>query len=473
MGGLIGIAITTTFGVILTFLLGGNFRKSERVSLALLVGFGLQTFAMFISYIFGLRFTLANTLLEVGAIMFIGLSVIFIIRPLRKTFLSFINLRNIFILSQTQIKNLFQSTLTTKLIWLVLLGLVISSLIIGAYFPVYGWDSLVLYNFRAITFVTTGGMEDGIARGYFFGYPLMTSLAHTWMYFLKANPHLFYWAIYVGFLGVIYHCLRPFLSKFTLMLTLLIIATLPSVYTGSYFDYTNFPYNVFLVSGILYICRYLKDNQKSYLIIAALLTGLSTWVRQTEPFWVISLVSIIILLAVETRRKFMVSIFWILLALVLFFSIQQPWRIFEARYIGAGRNITDQAGYALSSIQAFNLGRVIDVIYITTEKTLPTWQPYLLIAFFVVLFLRKYINKAKVFLYFVISNILLLYFGTYVFSLIWPESWKDIIGSQQRLSSFIVLLLIVFIAIISDKNILHGKEILEKLFRKGIKKVLE
>lgn len=473
MNGILGLLITLVFGTIITFLFNLNLRKIERVSLGILLGFGLQTFIMFLFYLLDYRFTLINTLKEIGVMSAVFLVLVLSFKYSRSSLLDFIRIRNI-ILMLTKLINLFKKLpFLMKVVWLSIFGGAITSFIIGVFFPVYGWDSLVLYNFRAITFVSTGGMEDGISRGYFFGYPLMTSLAHTWMYFLNGNPHVFYWGIYVGFLGIVFYNLRGYLTQTTLAITLLILATLPSIYTGSYFDYTNFPYMVYLIGGIMYIARYFKEKNPNFLLIATILTGLSTWIRQTDPFWVINLLTILLLLCIETKKHIAKGLVLILVTLTLFFGIQQPWRLYETSFIGGGRNVSDQAGYAVKSLSVFSLERLIDVISTTVSGTFPTWQPYLLIAIVVGFFAKQYIKKSGVFIYFIVANVLLLFLGTYIFSYIWPENWKDIIESQQRLSSFIVPLLIVFISVVSDEYILIGGDALKNFFTSGYKKFLK
>ncbi|HKB88303.1 MAG TPA: hypothetical protein VKC53_01500 [Patescibacteria group bacterium] len=472
MNGLIGLFITTTFGILITFLFRLDVGRIERIGLGILLGFGFQTFFMFIFYLFGLKFTLLNSLAEVLGLA-LGLSIAIFLTKSFQQIIKFLKIGNSISFFKKLSSSFIKADLLTKLFVAAIFGLLLTSLLVGVFFPVYGWDSLVLYDFRAITFVATGGMADGISRGYFFGYPLMTSLAHTWMYFFKGNPHLFYWGLYFGFTPIVYYCLRPFLSRLTLMLTTLILISLMSIYTGSYFDYTNFPYLIYLISSILYLCRYTKEKNKAFLLIGSILVGLSTWVRQTEPFWVVNMLFVVALLVPEMKKRFFSTLLIVAISFGIFFAIQQPWRLYETSMIGGGRNISDQAGYAIHSIQVFNLPRLIDVVATTIQGTIPTWQPYLLIAFFVGMFARKDIKKARIFLYFVLANIALLFFGTYIFSYIWPENWKAIIDSQQRLSSFIVPLLIIFTATVSDDYIVQGKKAFQALFKFGITKILD
>ena len=368
MNGLLGFIITAIFGFGITFLFDINFRKLERFALSILLGFGVQTLFMFIFYLFGLGFTLMNTLLEMFILSTpIYLLCIFLGRwPKIKNFwLTIFSFRNL----KKELVTIVSSNPEEKIFIIFVLGLLLVSLIIGTYFPVSGWDSLVLYDFRAVTFVATGGMADGIARGYFFGYPLMTSLAHTWMYFVKGNPHVFYWGIYLAFIVVIYECLKSFLGSVTTKITTLVLITLPFVFTGSYFDYTNFPYLVYIVTSVLYIIRFSKDRKSGYLILASILVGLSTWIRETEPFWIVNLLAIITVIIPGYRKRFVFNTFLIALCLFVFFAIQQPWKLYETKMIGGGRNVGDQAAYAIKSLEIFDIPRFIDVAITTIKGT--------------------------------------------------------------------------------------------------------
>lgn len=466
MTGLIALLLTTVFGTLITFLFNIEFQRLERLSLGIILGFGFQTFFTFIFYLFGLRFTFNNSLLELGMmIVFVSL-LILIVKRRRYSLLHFINRDEIVSFLKKYPKEFRHSDLTSKFFLITIILLLGSSLVIGAFFPVNGWDSLVLYDFRAITFIATGGMADGIARGYFFGYPLMTSLAHMWMYFFKGNPHVIYWGIYFALIVIVYRSLNQFLSPFTSKITTLMLGSLLFVYSGSYFDYTNFPYLVYLILSILYLNRFTKERKPGFIVLSAILVGLSTWIRQTEPFWAINILSLPFVLIPEFRKNFLKTLALVFECFVLFFSIQQPWRLFETHYLGTGRNITDQAGFAIHSIQVFSLLRLTDVVLTTIHGTVSTWQPYLLITILISIFAWKEIRKGILYLYFILGNIGLLFFGTYIFSYIWPEDWKGIINSQQRLSTFIVLLLIIFSAVIADEYIMEGKKLFEKIYKR-------
>ena len=175
-----GLLLTLFFGILLSFLVVPTFKPLERIGISYVLGLGVQTFLMFLIYLVVGNYSLFNTL----SILIVGNFILLLFS--RKRLESFFkDLKSNFTLNNF--------TLFQKIILGLIAFFVLFSLICTLYWPVSSWDSLVLYDWRAKLFVATGGMEEGIRRGYFFGVPLMTSLAHTWIYFLGGNqPEIIY-----------------------------------------------------------------------------------------------------------------------------------------------------------------------------------------------------------------------------------------------------------------------------------------
>ncbi len=450
---LIAIVLTFLFGLSVSFLISKSLEYAERIGVSVLLGIGFQTYTIFLFYLAGFRFTLENTTGEVIGLTVLNIVILSLIGRL-SLFTSFLKeLLRI----RTHWFQWFKKLSSIEKVTILLVTFFVScSFLIGIYWPVSGWDSLVLYDFRAVTFVHTGDMEDGIRRGYFFGYPLLTSLGHMWLYFYKGNPHLMYWGLYVGFLLILFRSLSKFLTATTTVVTLLLIASFLPLLTGSYFDYTNMPYMVYLVTGIIYLLRWQKEDKASFLILALILTGLSTWTRSTEPFWFVNLFFAIALSLFKMRRKFLISLFTLVLSFALFFAIQQPWRIYEGARLGGGRNVNAQINVGAKAITHLDLGVLWDTTSTTWEGTVPTWQPYLFLSILSIIVGYKKLRRNGLLVLIVWANIALIFVGTYIFSLIWPENWKGIIDSQQRLSTFLVPLLIIIISIFCDEYIEQG-----------------
>ena len=196
-----GLLLTVLFGFLVSYALSSRLHPIERLGLAYLLGIGLLTFLMFLSFLIGLKFTLINTLfvLTVATIILLLLTR---------------NIRSKFRLEMKELFSLLKFSFIEKIFVFILIILFIYSLINSLYWPVADWDALAIYDFRAKVFAMTGGMAEGIDRGYFFGYPLLVSLANAWVYLLGGdNPKLIYSLFYISFIFVFYGVIRRLCSR--------------------------------------------------------------------------------------------------------------------------------------------------------------------------------------------------------------------------------------------------------------------
>lgn len=219
----------------------------------------------------------------------------------------------------------------------------------------------------------------------------------------------------------------------------LLVAT--SVLFGhSTFAYTNLPYTVYFVMGTIYIYLWMVEPKKGYLILSALMIGLSTWTRSSEPFWLANLV--ILVLYSLAKRKILAPIFYSL----VFFSIQQPWRIYLENKITYS-SIPAQIQTSLSVFTfGIDLGRITNVAAFIYDSIVVSWQP-LLFLFLLVVFLElknHFRNQSLLFLGLILANFLLLVSGVYIFAFSHPD-WQDIPGSATRMSMFFIPLFIFYI----------------------------
>lgn len=452
------LILLTILGVIFSLIISRSLPLLERVSIGFLLGTGIFTFLIFIFYLVGLRFTYLNLKTEWGALVLILSLVLYLMTGFKIS-----NLR-IWLLGRLHLKNIsFKPKSWIHYIFGLMAFFTGLSFILGQYWPVYGWDSIAFYDFRGKTFFATGGLEDGIARGYFFGYPLYTSLMHMLSYFFQGNIHMFYLLLFLAFIVLTYYSLASFVPNKLAVLGTALIFFLPSTFGQSYFDYSNLPYSVFLICGILYGLRYDKEGKESMLIFSALFTGLSCWVRAVEPFWIINiLLMTYIIIAKAYRYKNIYYLGWLVFVIMIVLILEQPWRLYESAHYHGLQNITDQAALGVRSIMGgVDVDRLQDVIATTWSETVSTWQPFLWIFMVAALINYKKTKNNILFLGLVISYIVLLFISTYLFSLVWSD-WKSIIDSQQRLSSFMLPLLIFSIIVIAKDQLEKGLKYFEK-----------
>jgi len=432
---LIGFLLTILFGLLISFVfISKEFNPIERLGLSYVVGLGLQTFFMFLMYVLGYKFNLLNTLL-------ILLTVIIPLLILERIkLIQFVNgIKTVFSI------NTFKKheKITVGIIALFILFSLWSTL----YWPVSSWDSLVLYDWRAKLFYLTGTMTEGISRGYFFGVPLLTSLAHTWAYFLGAKQPEFIYTLYLAsFAAMFYGALRMFTTRTISLITTLLLITTPDIFMHSTFSYTNFPYTVYFVMSTIYLYIWMVKEKSSYLPISAILLGLSTWTRSSEPFWIVNLLVLIIFCIY--KRKVLSPVFFG----IFFFLIRQPWVWFENSKLDYSTTVSSKIIQGISVIfEKINIGHTFIVLKFLYDNFFVGIAVFLFAFIFVLTleFKQAWRNKDFWLSSMVIGYVLLVVVGTYVFSLTFRD-W-EIGGSLTRMGMFIPPLIYFYVA--SSKKI--------------------
>lgn len=427
--------ITFGIGLPLTLWIVPKHNSLGRLGLSYLLGLGIFTMAMYLANLLGLKLTSLNNIL------------LFLLFSLPLVILQQKNIRNYFSEIGKQVKNL-RLALTEKIIIGVGSFFVVSSFINTLYWPVYIWDALTLYDFRARVFVETGFIKTALhALGgdYYFNYPLLTSLSHTIVYISgENNPQFLYSMFYVSLALIFYGQLKVFLNRnYSLFFTFMLL-TVPRIYSQSLVAYTNLPYMVYFSIGTIYFYLWDKKRDIGYLIISAVLVGLSTWARSSEPFWLV-IFGTAVLVSIFRKRILDVLIFSI-----IFFPIQQVWMNFRS-YITSSGSTTVQITASLSRVfNIFNYSRWLEVINFLYKSIFLSWGPILLMFIFAVIYTlnSKVIYKVFLIYFMTISLLIFLVLGTYIFSFSFPD-WSEIPDSAARVAMLYYPLLIYSIALIT------------------------
>jgi hypothetical protein len=395
------------------------------------LGMGLFTFIMFLTNIAGLRFSLLNELVLL----------ILVAAPL--TLFKKREIKNFFDKVVDTFKNL-QLSSVEKVILGVLAFVIVSSFLNTFYWPVSLWDSIVLYDFRAHIFASSGYMNTAFIDNYYINYPLLTSLGHTVVYLTGGKYPQFLHSLFYLSLGVsIYGFLREFVSRKLGLLSILVLLITQPIFYHSLVSYTNLAFTVYLSLGA--ICVYLWDKKKQtgYLILSALLISLSTWTRSVEPFW-LAILLVVTLVSIYRKKIWNIAIFSL-----FFFPMQQLWQSFQSflnsRLVSA---VAESAAYSNIFSSLFDMerwGRVVDYLY---KNVAIPWGA--IFAAFILATISVFILKEqrKLFLIFFITYVLLasLFAGTVELS-ITTEYWYRIGDAAQRLSTIYYPLFVYCIAL--------------------------
>lgn len=431
------LSITFGIGLPLTLLVAPKINRISALGLSFPLGIGFFTFFMFLQNILGIKFTFVN---EFVLFLLFSIPLVFLTRHKIKFFF-----RKLFAAGKSANFETFE-----KIIIGVLTFLFISSFISTLYWPVYLWDSLVLYDFRSRVFDATGFMFNAFSiNPHYYSYPLLTSLAHSLVYLSGGGyPQFIHSAFYLSLCLGFYGFLREFASRKTSLVFTFILAATGSLFYHSIISYTNLAFTVYLAMGAIAIYLWDKKNENGYLILSAILIALSTWTRSTEPFW---LGAIFVVMVVSFYRKKILSV---LAYMAIILPVRETWRIFQGSLRGVESSIViEVTGYASLTSNIFDWDKWGKVFVYLYKYAVVPWGG-IFAAFVLALVIALILNKQKeLFLMFFIVFVFLgiLVVGTYLFTDV-IANWFAIGDAVQRLSMLFYPLFIYSVALVLDKT---------------------
>jgi hypothetical protein len=316
--------------------------------------------------------------------------------------------------------------------------------VVNSFWPISDWDALALYDFRAKVFlIDTNLIHAALNNWYFIQYPLLTSLAHLFVYQVGlGNPKFIYSLFYLSFVVIFYYSLRRRVSENKAILFTIILSLVPEILSHATMAYTNLPYTVYLCSGIFYLYNWIKNEERSSLVLSAILVGLSSWVRIAELFWLAPLL-IVLMISIKNRKW---EEFIRYPVIILFFYL--PWKIFMNYINRATVSVASTVGSSYFSIlKESTLERVFVVTKYMYKNVFSTWG--LIFPIFLLVIIKTAINWRKssnIFLYITLFLFAFLFAGTFIFSITYL-GWQDIPDSIRRMSIFLLPLIIFSISL--------------------------
>lgn len=431
----LGIILTTIFGFLVTALISKKMHLIERIGASYMLGLGLLTLGMFIYSTLGIKITLLNT-----AVLLIGL-IALLQAILTKT------RRRVKVKLTDIALNVRKMQFSEKLITSTIGIFFLASLVLALYWPVNQWDALALYDFRAKIIYNTGFFVQ-IAKdfGYFSHYPLLTSLSHTWVYLLGGtNPRFIYSILFISFILVFYGAVRKFATRKVSMFSALLLTSVPVLFHHSTFSYTNLPYTVYLVSSLIFLYVFITKRDYSYLVLSAIMLGLSRWSRFAEPFW-LSAIILVVIYAIYKKDVMAPIVYGF-----LFYMVERPWKVFSTTFFGndASSLPSQISRYGGQFLENLNIDKTISIADFLLKNVIIFWRPVLDI-FLVALFfgvIRLKTRKSGIFLLIIIINLGILFAGTQLFSTS-HEYWDVIPDSARRMAMFFLPLMIYYTTLI-------------------------
>jgi hypothetical protein len=404
--------------------------KLEKIALGYILGIGIFTFVWFLLNWWGVPYNFVSgftILLVLNAMLFV--------------------VNRIFGKKETEksIKNQLafsKWSFLEKFLLGIIIFLGVSAFIQSIYWPIRYWDSLVLYDFRAKVFAQTGFMDAAIAKGYFFSYPLLTSLAHTWIYVLgEKNPLFIYPLFYISLLILFFFNTQKLnIGRDWSLLLTAIVAESPKLFDHTQWAYTNLPYSIYLILASIYLYFGVKNKQLGSYVMSAFLIGLSTWTRTAEPFW-ISCVVVAVLAPVFFKKWS-----WPIIYVAIFTIIMIPWRVFQTVHQQGTFNVAgDLALTVYSTVNHLQVSDLISTFNFVMKSVVFNYKEFYVIL--IMILIGKLVLKIKDWTYtiLVLLDMVIIFGGTLalVRSTIY---WNQIPDSLARLAMFVPPMIIFMLA---------------------------
>ena len=329
-----------------------------KLGLSYLLGVGIFTLLIYVTNLIGLKITALNLVL-----LFLASSVSLVTFK-RKSIINFKSE----ILASARLEKI---DFVDKFLLGGIAFFIISSFLNTLYWPVFKWDSLTLYDFRAHVFIETGFIKEALTSlgsSFYFGYPLLTSLLHTIIYILGgSNPKFIYSLFYLSLGLIFYGQLRELISRKLSLLFTLMLLTIPQIFEQSLVSYTNLAYTSYFSLGAIYYFLWDKKKEIGYLVISAILVGLSTWTRSAEAFW-LTILAVVIVTSILRKRYLFIIVFSL-----IFFPIQQVWKYFTAITSSKSTTLDDVVTYASRLMNVIDLAKWKEIVTFLYYNVILNW----------------------------------------------------------------------------------------------------
>lgn len=405
-----------------------DFSKLEKLFISFSLGMGEISLLMFLMGLLNISLTAGNVLVYTLVLC------IFL------TIIGFIKSGNLFKIQRSSFPKL---TIFEIPLLLIILFLIFWSLTQTINWPPWEWDVLALYDFRGKVMVQTHSLATEFftsqpnLTAYNYVYPFSTSLMHTLIYIGGgSNPQFIYSLYYASLIFLLYACLRRRVSRLQSLTLAAVLASTAEILFPSTIAYPNIPYALYFGFSTIYFWEWTIHRKVGYFIVSALFLALSAWLRSSEPFWIVNVLFILVLLLRE-KRFALIAVF-----LAFFLPLNQLWSVYQKYIFSHAENVF----FSPPQPFGFDLTKVPEVLFFVLKFFVKDWLGYLFLLLVVVLFLGQKTRKYKYILFWLASYLIVAVLGTYFFSVSFPW-WNQIGGSAARISVFFAPLILYAISV--------------------------
>ncbi len=405
----------------------------EKLALSFLLGSSIFAYLAFLlmSY-FSLSFTVLNLIiiyLLVTTMLFLGL------RQKNKKLLPHLykefkeNLKNIV--------HFFKTPSLSRLLAMLIIIISVSIFIQSMFWPISDWDSLVLFDYRSKVLAHTGSLLSAVSEPFTIHYPIHISILHGLSYLSKSNQHFWYVCSFLSLLLCFFLVLLKRTNLNTAVIASFFLSTAPLLYTQAQLANPSIIYAVLLALGYIYQILWIKKPKRFLLVISILLLAFATWLRNTEPFWVLA-VFLSIYGVIKHRIYEQIPFIFFMILILIFF--QQPWNNFVQKHLGYSTTISkslyqsEKVSFSLNDLKE----KSYNIKYFLSLSLQPVLEVYLPAVVIVLLygFYTRDINS--------IENTMILFLlifmivaASYVLTFLYDD-WLQIPNSLKRISLFLI-----------------------------------
>lgn len=336
------------------------------------------------------------------------------------------------------------------------------------------WDAVALYDSRAkilqsgYKFSDMNKLSDYDDKNkyYYLLYPPVTTLEHLVWYKLEINsPVGLVYSIDLFVLALILLLIfSEFIGITGALVAVLLTISNKDIFSTSLIEYTNLPFTIFIVTGVMLTLLGLKTDKRYYYYIGFLLIASSSWVRYLEPVWLCVFVSLLVTTIVLKRFKNM--LLPLVLGLVTMLSQYLSWGNFQQNVANSPTIFNLTPLIVLESFTGVFTGAFLNVLiyYLSSFG--------IILIVYVVSLIKVNKNEPKEYLFVrlvIIISLLMYLAGIYGISFMF-DWWKEMSGSLVRSSSYLVplsiFLIVSNIKYLLENNLNSGKTIsVKKIYK--------
>lgn len=330
------------------------------------------------------------------------------------------------------------------------------------------WDAVALYDARA-KFLADGmkfsempnlSRYDNLNKYYYLLYPPYTSIYHyIWKSVAALNTipvSAYYSFIFAIFVLIIFFVVKEFFGVLIALLTIFLTATNSSIFNVVVKEYTNLPFDLYIVGGVLLLFSHLRKPESWKYLFAILMVASSMWVRLLEPIWFAVFIAFAI---TSLERKHYKKYFKIITPLLLVCLLEYfSWTYFTKAIASNPGFVNFTKINILDTFLGILTGAPIVVFYtIAKSWGIPFIIHILAIVSLILNYKNAIKNKGIIFLGLFIFSTILIYFSEFYVLSFQAEWWWIVTMSLDRSSTFLIPISALILIDVASNYISKGR----------------